>query len=118
MKRKLCAVMVFLLLSACASTTEELRINGSSALTTERGIAAMTRQLKKEDRLPFTAAIVTIQFSELSSAMDMTDKEKLTTTDMAVVGKKIHGMTYQEILALAAASPNKVTIERHSRVRY
>jgi len=118
MKRNLCGMLVLVLLSACTTTSEELRINGSTAVTTERGIAAMKRKLKQEDRLPFTAAIMTIQVSGLTNAVDLTDKEKLRTTDYGFVGKKIHGLTYQEILALAQQSPNKVTIKRVSRIYY
>lgn len=111
-------VMMVGVLTACTTSRDEFRVNGSSAVTTERSIEAIKRKLKQDDRLPFDAAIKTIQFSALRQNVDMTDKQKLIATDLELVGKKIHGLTYTEIMALAEQSPYKVTIERHSRIFY
>ena len=100
------------LLSACAATDSGFRVDGSSAASAEQGIITIKKNLRDKERFDFTAALLAIQVSEITSVEQFLAQPDLRTLSYQKLASKINGMTYREILALAKRSTAKVTIER------
>ena len=106
-------VSVFtVVLSACAATDSGFRVDGSSAAAAEHGIMTIKRNLRDKERFEFTAALLAIQVSEITSVEQFLAEPDLRILSYQKLANKINGMTYREILALAKQSKAKVTIER------
>lgn len=105
-------VLLFMLLAlGCASTKNAYVFDGTTAKSTEQGVVYITKSLKPEQHIEFLMALLAIQFSDVNSAYDVIDDPTMINQfNYAVIGKKIHGLTYTEVLALAKTSPTKVSV--------
>lgn len=114
MKRKLINFMlvgfVTILLSACAATDSGVRVDGTSAASAEKGIMTIQRNLRDKEQFEFTAALLAIQLSEVASVTDFLADPSLQSLNYEKIAKKINGMTYREIMALAKKSQTSVKI--------
>lgn len=104
-------VLLYLVLAfGCASAKTTYVFDGSTAKSTEQGVDYMSKRLKPAQHIEFLMALLAIQFSDVKSAYDVIDDPTMINQfNYAVIGKKIHGLTYNEVLALAKTSPTKVT---------
>jgi hypothetical protein len=61
----------------------------------------------------FIKALIAIQFSDVKSVRDMIGDPTMTDeVNYYVIGKKIHGLNYEQVLALGRASPTKVKLSQ------
>lgn len=105
------SVIAFLLvavLTSCANTKAEFRVDGSSAASTEQSVAKINRALNERQRIEFAMALMQIQLSEMESVYDLLKSKSLQSTNYTYLANKINGMTYHEIIALAAKSNVKI----------
>lgn len=105
-------VLLFMLLAlGCASTKNAYVFDGTTAKSTEQGVVYMSKRLKPAQHIEFLIALLAIQFSDVNSAYDVIDDPTMINQfNYEVIGKKIHGLTYTEVLALAKTSPTKVSV--------
>lgn len=105
-------VLLYLVLAlGCASAKNAYVFDGSTAKSTEQGVVYMSKRLKPAQHIEFLMALLAIQFSDVNSAYDVIDDPTMINQfNYAVIGKKIHGLTYTEVLALAKTSPTKVSV--------
>ncbi|MBB1452450.1 hypothetical protein H5159_15505 [Pseudoalteromonas sp. SG43-1] len=108
MKRLLIALSI-LMLSACASTKSDFRFDGSTPESTQAGVNKVLKALKTQDSMRFLGALIAIQFSDVQSAEDIIgDPTMMNEVNYFIIGKKIDGLNYYEVLDLASTSPSKV----------
>ncbi|KHM44502.1 hypothetical protein PL71_19070 [Pseudoalteromonas distincta] len=110
MKHLLIALSI-LMLSACASTKSDFRFDGSTPESTQAGVNKVLKTLKSQDVMRFIGALITIQFSDVQSAEDVLgDPTMMNEMNYFIVGKKIDGLNYYEVLELASTSSSKVEV--------
>lgn len=107
------ALILSCLLFACASVPENFVFDGSTPETTQRDIQFVLDKLNKRESVEFAAALLAIQFSDVKSVKDIVGDPAMEGFYYHLIGKKIDGMTYEEVLALAEKSPTKTTISRY-----
>ncbi len=108
MKHLLIALSI-LMLSACVSTKNDFRFDGSTPETTQVGVNKVLKALKPQDSMRFLGALIAIQFSDVQSAEDIIgDPTMMNEVNYFIIGKKIDGLNYYEVLELASSSPSKV----------
>lgn len=108
MKRLLIALSI-LMLSACVSTKSDFRFDGSTPESTQAGVNKVLKALKTQDSMRFLGALIAIQFSDVQSAEDIIgDPTMMNEVNYFIIGKKIDGLNYYEVLDLASSSPSKV----------
>jgi hypothetical protein len=111
--KKLWVLLYVLLAFGCASAKTAYVFDGSTAKSTEQGVVYMSKRLKPEQHIEFLVALLAIQFSDVKSAYDVIDDPTMINQfNYALIGKKIHGLTYNEVLALAKTSPTKVSVHQ------
>lgn len=109
--KKLWVLLYVVLVFGCASTKTTYVFDGTTAKSTEQGVVYMSKRLKPEQHIEFLMALLAIQFSDVKSAYDVIDDPSMINQfNYALIGKKIHGFTYNEVLALAKTSPTKVSV--------
>jgi len=98
-----------LMLSACASTKSDFRFDGSTPESTQMGVNKVLKALKPQDSMRFLGALISIQFSDVQSVKDiMGDPTMMGEMNYFIIGKKIDGLNYYEVLELASSSSSKV----------
>jgi hypothetical protein len=107
--RNLLFVVIITLLSACASTKKDFFFDGSSIATTAQGIAKVNKHLNNADKIEFFIALMAIQFSDVNSVTEaLGDPTMMNEINYFIIGKKIDGLNYYGVLALAKSSQTKV----------
>ncbi|WP_333796966.1 hypothetical protein [Rheinheimera sp.] len=109
-------VLLYLVLAlGCASTKNSFVFDGSTAKSTEQGVVYMSKRLKPEQQIEFMTALMAIQFYDVHSALEVIDDPTMINQfNYEVIGKKIHGLTYNQVLALAKTSPTKVSVTEYA----
>ena len=108
--KKILVLLYMVLAFGCASAKNSYVFDGTTAKSTEQGVVYMSKRLKPEQHIEFLTALMAIQFYDVHSALEVIDDPTMINQfNYAVIGKKIHGLTYNEVLALAKTSPTKVT---------
>lgn len=103
--------LLITILSGCASTKGNYVFDGSTAESTKQGVSDVTQRLKPAEQIEFLAALLAIQFSDVTSFSDISGDPTMTNEiNYFIIGKKIDGLTYYEVLALAKSSPTKVNV--------
>ena len=98
-----------LILSACASTKSDFKFDGSTPESTQMGVNKVLKALKPQDSMRFLGALMSIQFSDVQSVKDiMGDPTMMGEMNYFIIGKKIDGLNYYEVLELASSSSSKV----------
>lgn len=98
-----------LILSACVSTKSDFRFDGSTPESTQMGVNKVLKALKPQDSMRFLGALISIQFSDVQSVKDiMGDPTMMGEMNYFIIGKKIDGLNYYEVLELASSSSSKV----------
>lgn len=111
--KTLFSALFFAMLVGCASTKNDYIFDGSTFETTRQGVAKVNKYLTPTQRLEFLQALIAIQFADVKSARDMIGDPTMTDeVNYYVIGKKIHGLNYQQVLALGRASPTKVRLSK------
>ncbi len=100
-----------LMLTACASVPKDFVFDGSTPESTQQDIQHVLNKLGKQKRLEFSIALMAIQFSDVRSVNDFIGDPAMEGFNYHLIGKKIDGMTYQEVLALADKSPTKISVQ-------
>ena len=103
--------VAFISLLGCASTKEEFVFNGSSETSIQNDIGYMLKKLPNNKRVDFAAALVAIQFSDVTSANDLLDDPTMESINYYILSKKMDGLTYKQVMELAANSPTKVSVK-------
>lgn len=97
-------------LTACASTKNDFKFDGSSIQSTQASIQSLQNQLSNSEQKEFMMALLAISLSETNGYEFLANVNKNGYQfDFADVGTKIDGLNYEEILALAEKSPTKVS---------
>lgn len=109
--KKTLVLLYMVLALGCASAKNSFVFDGTTAKSTEQGVVYMSKRFKPAQHIEFLIALLAIQFSDVNSAYDVIDDPTMINQfNYAVIGKKIHGLTYTEVLALAKTSPTKVSV--------
>lgn len=103
--------IVLITLMGCASTNEDFVFNGSSEESIQSDISYMLKTLPNRKRMEFVAALFAIQFSDVNSIVDMLGDPTMETMNYYILSKKIDGLTYKQVMELAANSPTKTSID-------
>lgn len=107
--KHLLIVLSILMLSACASTKSDFRFDGSTPESTQVGVNKVLKALKPQDSMRFLGALISIQFSDVQGVEDiMGDPTMMGEMNYFIIGKKIDGLNYYEVLELASSSASKV----------
>lgn len=109
--KALITLLATISLFACATTKSAFVADGSTAETTQLSVSWMTRDFTSQQRFEFMLILLQIQFSHVKTASESKLDPELQGLNYSVIGSKIHGLTYDEILELAKQSPTKVTLE-------
>jgi len=110
MKHLLIALSI-LMLSACVSTKNDFRFDGSTPESTQAGVTKVLKKLKPKDSMIFIGSLIAIQFSDVQSAEDVVGDPTMTNEiNYFIIGKKIDGLNYYEVLDLAKRSQNTLSI--------
>ena len=105
-------VLSLTLLSACANTKRDFVFDGSSAQSTKQSVATINKRLSTDKQFEFTMALIAIQYSEINSVHEIIgDPEMMKGMNYRIIGQKIDGLNYFEVLKLAESSPSKVSLE-------
>ena len=90
------------IVAGCASTKSEYVFDGSTVESTKQGVLAVSKRLKPAQRLEFLMALMAIQFSDVTSVYDILGDPTMTDEiNYFIIGKKIDGLNYYEVLELA-----------------
>ena len=85
--------------------------DGSTAESTQQGVSAVRKRLKPAEQLEFLMALMAIQFSDVTSVYDILGDPTMTDEiNYFIIGKKIDGLNYYQVLELAKSSPTKVGV--------
>jgi hypothetical protein len=99
------------IVAGCASTKRDYVFDGSTVETTKQGVSDVTKRLKPSEQLEFLMALMAIQFSDVTSVYDILGDPTMTDEmNYFIIGKKIDGLNYYEVLELAKSSPTKVSV--------
>ncbi|WP_215397374.1 hypothetical protein [Rheinheimera oceanensis] len=110
MKLVLFALLMTLVVG-CASTKRDYVFDGSTIESTKQGVTDVTKRLKPAEQLQFLMALMAIQFSDVTSVYDILGDPTMTDEiNYFIIGKKIDGLNYYEVLELAKSSPTKVGV--------
>ncbi|WP_341504032.1 hypothetical protein [Gallaecimonas sp. GXIMD4217] len=98
-------------LVGCTTVDRDFRVDGSTAQSTEAGIATISKGLSRKERFALQMALLRIQLADVKSGYQFLADKSLHSTNYELVGPRINGLTYPEILALSKRSAVKVTAE-------
>jgi hypothetical protein len=79
-----------------------MRVDGRTAASTRDSIAAIEKGLSKQERKSLSDAILKIRIANPEGAYDSKWKGPNVLIDDAMLGRRIDGMTFQQILELAS----------------
>lgn len=111
MKQLITIIFALLLAVACATTAHSIAVNGENAATTEASLAEIMQPMTERQRLELFAALMAIQFNDVSGVAEARAEGKLETLDFADLSSKIDGLDLEGIYALAEESPTSATIQ-------
>jgi hypothetical protein len=103
--------IAFITLLGCASTKEEFVFNGSSEESIQGDISYMLKKLPNRKRMEFAAALLAIQFSDVRSVYDILGDPTMEEMNYFILSKKMDGLTYKQVMALASDSPTKISVD-------
>lgn len=108
MNYQLILVSLFLtILSSCAAH-QSVIVNGANADSTQVSIQQITKSLPPAKQREFAMALVRIQLSEFGSVYELIDAgPEMSQINYNVLGEKLDGLSYAEIMELADKSPVK-----------
>lgn len=108
MKNIILALLI-IMTAGCVYTKRDHIFDGSTMESTKRSIAEVRKRLNPEDQIEFSMALMAIQFSDVTSVHDIIDDPTMTDgVNYSIIGKKIHGMNYLQVIELAKSSQAKV----------
>ena len=94
-----------LLLTSClcigAHSVEPIKVDGRSAETTHTSLQVMRNSLSSEDQHALNQALLKIKINNPEGANDSLMKGPDVLSDEGLLGRRIDGMTFQEILKLS-----------------
>ena len=108
--RLLVLSIAFVTLLGCASIREDFVFNGSSEESIQSDINYILKTLPNRERIEFVAALLAIQFSDVHSGFDLLGDPALESINYHILSKKMDGLTYNQVMVLAASSPTKVSV--------
>lgn len=103
--------LLVVIVAGCASTKRDYVFDGSTVESTKQGVFEVIKHLKPAEQSRFLMALMAIQFSDVTSVYDILGDPTMTKEmNYFIIGKKIDGLNYYEILELAESSPTKVSV--------
>lgn len=106
---KICFLV--LIFAGCTSKTSDYVFDGSSAESTQQGVNYISSQLSSTEQKVLLSALFQIHFYDTLTITEALGNPKLNESlNFEVIGKKIDGMTYKEVLAFAKTSPTKASV--------
>ena len=107
---KFLAVSVFTVVFSLSCLAGELTINGETAESTQTSLSRMLASLDEQGRQVFVVALMRVQLSEVGSATEAIEAGLVQSLNYELLGSKLDGLSYSEILELAEQSPTKASI--------
>ena len=107
---KILILFVALICSSNIVLADEVVIDGSSTASAKSSLSKMIKSLSDDERNNLAVAVLRIQFSEVQSAYEVVGNKELQSFNYEIVGPKIDGLNFEEILKLADESPTKAKI--------
>ena len=108
--KKIVVSTILCLLVSCASMGQPVIVDGTSARTTKNSIAKINKRLSSRKIIELQVALLRIRMSEVYSAAELIASKIDLANDYEFLGKKIHGLSYPQILELAEQSPAKARL--------
>ncbi|WP_286342332.1 DUF6694 family lipoprotein [Ferrimonas sp. YFM] len=109
--KNLIVVTLITLCVGCSSIKDDFVFDGSTEASTQAGIVKVMKRLRPKDRLEFMTALMAIQFYDVKSASEVVDDPTMVNEmNYFIIGKKIDGLNYQQVIELAKTSPTKVEV--------
>ena len=104
------SLVLILVLAACSTLKQDYIFDGSTPESTQVGVSKVLNHLNSKDKARFVTALLTIQFSDVTSFYDVEgDPTMLNEFNFFIIGKKIDGLSYYGVLDKAKQSKTKVT---------
>ena len=104
-------VLIFALFSSQLILADELVVDGSSAASTKSSLAKMQKGFSRDEKMVFNVALLQIQLSDVKSASEAIEQNLVNSLIYKLLGPKIDGLNYEEIMELAKNSPTKASIK-------
>ncbi|MCP8899681.1 DUF6694 family lipoprotein [Gilvimarinus xylanilyticus] len=105
--KRLLFILLFICVAGCATSKPNFVFDGSTAESTKAGIATVMKRLDRAEKIKFGTALVTIQFSDINTVYEVANNPTMQQFNYALIGRKIDGLTYDQVLELAKQSPNQ-----------
>ena len=104
-------ILAILISTACVTTPDNRVVDGQTAATTEASLAEIMQPMTERQRLELFAALMAIQFNDVSGVEEARAQGKLETLNFADLSDKIHGLDLEGIYDLAEESPTSARIQ-------
>ena len=98
-------------LLGCAITREDFVFDGSNEVSIKTDINHMLNKLPSKKKIEFVTALISIQFSDVQSAIDILGDPTMESMNYYILSKKMDGLTYVQVMELASKSPNEISVE-------
>ena len=108
--RTILLLVTILISLGCTSTQENFVFDGSSEESIQNSINTKLKSLSSDEQAELLMALLAIQLSDLSSATELIGDPSMQSMNYDVLRKKLDGLTYEQLLELAANSQTTVVI--------
>lgn len=99
-------LLLTLLLSGCASIEDDFVFNGSSPSAIESDIHHVMNCLSRKEKKAFIQAVYAIQKDNSDTLSRLLADPTFSSADFVHLSKKMHGMTYAQVLAYVKSQPS------------
>ncbi|MGX9463592.1 DUF6694 family lipoprotein [Shewanella sp. A14] len=111
--RSLFFMLLLMSLIGCASIKDTYVFNGETSETIQADITHVLKQLPRRDKSQFIMALLAIQFSDVNGVSDLIGDPAMDGMNYDILSKKLDGLTYVQVIALASKSKTKVEMVKN-----
>ena len=108
--KKFVLALALLISFGCTSVPDNFVFNGNSSKSIQSDINTLLKKLPRNKKQEFLMALLAIQFSDVNSVYDMIDDPAMSGMNYDILSKKLDGLTYGEVIELAATSKTQVKV--------
>ena len=106
--KSIAALLIVISLIGCASTKKDYIFDGSTEASTKAGIERVMKRLNEDEKVEFLMALLAVQFSNVKSVYELIGNQEMMKTNYSLIGEKIDGLNYYQVIELSKQSPTKV----------
>ena len=108
--KKFVLALALLISFGCTSVPDNFVFNGNSSKSIQSDINTLLKKLPRNKKQEFLMALLAIQFSDVNSVYDMIGDPAMSGMNYDILSKKLDGLTYGEVIELAATSKTQVEV--------